>query len=309
MTLPSSGAMKLGGNVNVELGNSATAQISLGQSSVRNLYGIASGAIRLAADGYGKSSTFYLTISSNQIQVDLKTLATNAGWNGTSAVVANINSGVVIYSNNTGVAALTISGPFPNGLTLNNNGTIVGCGGSGGAGANWNNGPVNGGNGSSGGPALNLLSNITINNAGIIGGGGGGGGGGASRGYIYPGLLIGCGGGGGGGGQTGLTNSSGGSGGSGGGTTPRPGGAGGSGTSSSAGGGGGGGSYPNVLTYAGNGGSGGSLGTSGAGGGAGSGGNTGGASGGSGGAAGKAINLNGYTISYTAVGTIYGAVS
>jgi hypothetical protein len=56
MTLPVSGAMRLGGNVNVELGNSATAQLSLGSSSVRTLYGVASGAIRLAADGYGKSS-------------------------------------------------------------------------------------------------------------------------------------------------------------------------------------------------------------------------------------------------------------
>jgi hypothetical protein len=45
----------LGADVNVELGNSATTQISLGQSSVRGLYGVASGAIRLAADGYGKS--------------------------------------------------------------------------------------------------------------------------------------------------------------------------------------------------------------------------------------------------------------
>jgi hypothetical protein len=59
MTLPSSGAMRLGANVNVELGNSSTAQISLGQSTVRALYGVASGAIRLAADGYGKSSAVY----------------------------------------------------------------------------------------------------------------------------------------------------------------------------------------------------------------------------------------------------------
>ena len=55
MPLPLSGPMRLGADVNVELGNSATTQISLGQSSVRGLYGVASGAIRLAADGYGKS--------------------------------------------------------------------------------------------------------------------------------------------------------------------------------------------------------------------------------------------------------------
>jgi hypothetical protein len=46
----------MGGNVDVELGNSSTTQLSLGSTPVRTLYGVASGAIRLAADGYGKSS-------------------------------------------------------------------------------------------------------------------------------------------------------------------------------------------------------------------------------------------------------------
>ena len=57
MALPASGRMRQGADVNVELGNSATTQISLGQASVRSLYSVASGAIRLAADGYGKSNT------------------------------------------------------------------------------------------------------------------------------------------------------------------------------------------------------------------------------------------------------------
>jgi hypothetical protein len=56
MALPASGRMRQGADVNVELGNSATTQISLGQASVRSLYSVASGAIRLAADGYGKSA-------------------------------------------------------------------------------------------------------------------------------------------------------------------------------------------------------------------------------------------------------------
>ena len=56
MALPASGKMSLGSNVNVELGNPATNMIALGQASVRSLYGVASGAIRLAADGYGKSA-------------------------------------------------------------------------------------------------------------------------------------------------------------------------------------------------------------------------------------------------------------
>ena len=56
MALPSSGAMRMGADVNVELSKTATTLISLGQSDVRALYSVASGAIRLAADGYGKSS-------------------------------------------------------------------------------------------------------------------------------------------------------------------------------------------------------------------------------------------------------------
>ena len=61
MALPSSGQVRLGADVNVELGNSASAQISLGQSTVRTLYGVSSGAIRLAADGYGKANRVALS--------------------------------------------------------------------------------------------------------------------------------------------------------------------------------------------------------------------------------------------------------
>jgi hypothetical protein len=66
MALPASGRMRQGADVNVELGNSATTQISLGQASVRSLYSVASGAIRLAADGYGKANTYiasYLVVA------------------------------------------------------------------------------------------------------------------------------------------------------------------------------------------------------------------------------------------------------
>ena len=45
----------MGADVNVILSFSSTTQISLGATGVRTLYGVASGAIRLAADGYGKS--------------------------------------------------------------------------------------------------------------------------------------------------------------------------------------------------------------------------------------------------------------
>ena len=55
MALNPTGQISLG-NVNTELGLSTTAQISLGATGVRTLYNVASGAIRLAADGYGKSN-------------------------------------------------------------------------------------------------------------------------------------------------------------------------------------------------------------------------------------------------------------
>jgi len=56
MALQSSGQISFG-DINVELGLSRTTQISLGQSSVRTMNGVASGAIRLAADNYGKGVT------------------------------------------------------------------------------------------------------------------------------------------------------------------------------------------------------------------------------------------------------------
>jgi hypothetical protein len=55
MPLPANGQIDFS-DINVELGLTGTTQISLGQASVRTLYGVGAGAIRLAADGYGKSN-------------------------------------------------------------------------------------------------------------------------------------------------------------------------------------------------------------------------------------------------------------
>lgn len=179
MALPSSGPIRLGADVNVELGLSAAAQISLGSAGVRGLYGVSSGAIRLAADGYGKSSTFFATIATNQTNLNLRDWAIANGWNGTSSIVITIAGGVNILSNNTGIVALTINGSWPNGVTLINNGNIVGRGGNGGIGGRA---PAErGGNGTAGGTALSVLVSASINNISNIAGGGGGGGGGGGR--------------------------------------------------------------------------------------------------------------------------------
>jgi len=56
MALGATGAMRMGADVNVELGSASTTQISLGQASVRTLTGIESGAVMFPTNFYGKSN-------------------------------------------------------------------------------------------------------------------------------------------------------------------------------------------------------------------------------------------------------------
>ena len=206
MALPSSGSISLG-QVNTELGVSATATRSLNDATTRSLFGVSSGAISLS-NGYGKANEFAFTISSTQTNANLSSLATTAGWNGSSKVVVTINSGLYITSNSTSTPALTVSG-FPSGVKIINNGIIVGHGGNGGNGGSGYT-PVDGSPGGNAGGAILVSSPTEIeNNNTIAGGGGGGGGGGAAYKYdagynVYTRYA-------GGGGRTGLTNTSGGS--------------------------------------------------------------------------------------------------
>lgn len=165
--------------VNTELGYSSTATISLNQTAVRTLAGVPSGAISMS-NLKGKSNQFAFTVSSNQTNANLRTLAINAGWNQASQLVATINSGITISSSSTGTPALTINGSFPGGVQLINNGVIIGRGGNGGNGANPNSSGT-GGAGGSGGLAVSVSSAVSINNIGRISGGGGGGGGGGTQ--------------------------------------------------------------------------------------------------------------------------------
>jgi hypothetical protein len=221
MALPASGAISLN-QVNVELGNAGTASINMNSAAVRGLFGVASGAISMS-DGYGKSNEFSFSITSNQTNANLRTLAVNAGWDQSIAVVATINSGVRMTSNTVGTPGLTINGAWPGGIELVNNGTIVGRGGNGGNGGNGgtaNNSTydsTNGSAGSAGGLALTISVPVSIRNNGTIAGGGGGGGGGGgyaiNTGTSKDENWTKYGGGGGGGGQSSSTNSSGGAGG------------------------------------------------------------------------------------------------
>jgi hypothetical protein len=258
------------------------------------------GAISMS-DFYGKqlaSPSFSFTITSHQDRANLRTLALNAGWNGSSPVVATLAGGIWIYSSTTATAALTIDGSFPGGVTFINNQYVAGMGGGGGAG----NGQV----GLAGGPALAVSTYVTIYNYGYIAGGGGGGGGGGLGGtntYTWSG------GGGGGAGGTGLGTSIGGAGGAGLGTTPIANGAAGGNNYANSGGAGGGGGGSSTA---------GTGGTGGSGGGWGAGGNTGATgvpaggtttpqagAGGVGGAAGYCTNGNGY-ITWAVAGNRYG---
>ena len=169
MTLPTTGTLGMN-QVNLEILRPETAELGLDDPAVRVLAGSSTGSVQFASLR-GKTYLFTFTISTNQIDADLRSLALAAGWNGVFPVQATINSGVWISGSVAGnsTAALTISGSFPNGITLINNGAIVGRGGNGGSASVA---------GTAGGKALLASSAVTIQNNGTIAGGGGGGGGG-----------------------------------------------------------------------------------------------------------------------------------
>jgi hypothetical protein len=218
MTMNSSGPISLAGtiegvSISIENGGNGATQISLNDTAVRELADVLSGPITMPTDFYGKANAFSFTIAVNTLNANLRSLAIAAGWDGTLALIGTINSGVVVYSNSTGTPALTVSGSFPNGVTLVNNGTIVGMGGAGGVGGVGGQG---GGAGGGGGTAIIASTNITINNgSGVVAGGGSGGSGGTGGNFFCIGVgeVYATGGGGGGGGRSGLTNSAGGAGG------------------------------------------------------------------------------------------------
>ncbi len=329
MTLNSTGPMSLAGtvtgeSVEVELNESGSVAITINDSNVRTLLGVASGAIALS-NAYGKSNRVSIgyTFTTNTANASLNVTAISGYLAGKSDITVTVNAGVYLYATATSNAGLTLTGGTTGDtLTLVNNGFIIGQGGAGGSAA--------------GGPALSLGFPTTINNkntgAYIAGGGGGGagrGGGGAGGGAGASG-SAGAGGAGGGPGAGGATAAGvypgygGGAGGGGGGTYAYSGscvsgsccfGGGGGGRVLPGGGGGGGGG--DVCPPGGAGGSanaGGGYGTTGGGGGWGAAGGPrycyyNGAVGAS--VGGKAIQLNGYSVTYSCGVTcrVWGAVA
>jgi hypothetical protein len=185
MALPASGPISLG-DVNIELGLARTLTIHLGATGVRTLYNVPTGAIRLAADGYGKANRVALAAPPFAVNTTQTTVTASSivGYvAGKTDLTITINAGIRITSTSTATPALTITGAAAGDtITIVNNGYIFGMGGAGGKG---------GGNettflvpiaGSPGGPAIQLTSltgiSLTVRNNGVLAGGSGGGGGG-----------------------------------------------------------------------------------------------------------------------------------
>lgn len=130
---------------------------------------------------------FIRTISTNQVDYNLNTALTAAGWNGLTPVVANITiaSAVQFTASANTIPAFTV-GVLPTGssIYITNNGYIVGRGGQGvGKGfptqSSYN---LTAPSTANGGLALSVSSAVSVNNAsGTIGGGGGGGGAGGAQ--------------------------------------------------------------------------------------------------------------------------------
>lgn len=158
-------------DINTEILVSPTAQVSLNDTLVRTVFGQASGAIDMNT-GRGKSyrpAVSYI-FASNTTNASLNVASISGYIAGLSDVVVTINSGIYVYSTSTGTPALSLSGGTTGDtVKIVNNGYIAGMGGT---------VIVNQVSGS-GGPALSLGFNTTIDNtnaSAYIGGGGGGGG-------------------------------------------------------------------------------------------------------------------------------------
>lgn len=147
------------------------------------------------SDFYSTVQSFVYAFTASAQEINLSTHLVAQGWNGSSAVNVTVNSGVYIWSDDTSTAALTIPATMTGGVTITNNGYIIGKGGQGGYRAD---------NATDGGPAIsNSATGVVLTNASgaFIAGGGGGGAGSPDKGGDDAGHGGGGAGGGRGGGQ------------------------------------------------------------------------------------------------------------
>lgn len=182
MALQSSGAIKLS-EIQSEFGGANPVSLSeyySGGSFVpAGTSGVPSSGAISVGGFYGASNQYSFNIASDTLNADIRALAISDGWDGQTPLVANINSSVTLYSNNTSIGGAVVSGSFPGGITIVNDGNITGQGG---------------GAAQAGGPAMQVTTSDAVsvtNNSGafIAGGGGGGGGsqGGGGAGQAAPG--------------------------------------------------------------------------------------------------------------------------
>lgn len=212
------GGTNTGESIALELGRSATATISLGESGVYGMAGfnvqsnIDMGSFRGKAGrkvvsdaGTPTSGTFYnLSLDPSIIPGYIQ---------GKTDIIYTIRSGVVVGSTSVGAPAFKVSGfAIGDTVTVFNYGYIIGKGGDGGYGRPGKEGYYGAGyvgNGTAGGLGIQIGFNTKIHNHGTISGGGGGGGGGEAMIYYNGGYA----GGGGGGGGAGMSVGTGGAGG------------------------------------------------------------------------------------------------
>lgn len=182
MALPGSGAISLS-QVNTELGLAANTAISLNQTNVRNLAGVASGTISMS-NLHGKSSLWVIDLGTNNFtDVNLRSSGDFYGFNGTQKKIKFRFAGYIDASS-TSVPAIEI-GSWPADVNIEleiYGGQVRGRGGVGG------NGQTAAGTaaqaGTAGGPAIKATYSVPggltiVLNGGSISAGGGGGGGGA----------------------------------------------------------------------------------------------------------------------------------
>jgi hypothetical protein len=187
MALPGSGVLGVSDIVD-EFGGSAPHGLSeyyrgggLVSDSPSNTGVPTSGTIAIG-DFYGAASAVLLniTIASNTNNYDLYTAvsANPAYVPGATTITATINSGVTVGSTSSGTYAFSVPSAFGAGdiITVVNNGTVLGAGGSGGNGVAPGTGPGVQPPGNPGGNAVYVNRPTTINNAGTLAGAGGGGG-------------------------------------------------------------------------------------------------------------------------------------